>query len=109
MRHHAIAEKKTASNAGRAAMPGWLNRATSVPLISSASASSLRASSSHTGTACRIPFRVTGGQSPGGLLAGRWTGWIWTPSASTFLGNGSSSSKSRSQSPSVRTRDTRGR
>ena len=99
-----MVEKKTASKAGRAAMPGSFNRPSFSRSISYLSVSrSLRAAGSHTGKACRMPFRVTGGRSPGGLLAGRWTGWIWTPSASTFLGNGSSLSMSRSQSASVQT------
>ena len=104
MRHHAMAEKKTASKAGRAAMPGSSNRPSfSRSTWCSSVSRSLRASFSHTGTACRMPFRITGGRSPGRFRAGRRTGWIWTSSASTFLGNGSSLSMSRSQSASVRT------
>ena len=82
-----MVEKKTASKAGRAAMPGPWNRPSFSRSISYLSTfRSLRASVSHTGSACRMPFRVTGGRSRGGLLAGRSTGWSWTPSASTFLG-----------------------
>ena len=54
-----MVEKKTASKAGRAAMPGPWSRPSFSRSISCLSTSKfLRASVSHTGTACRMPFCV---------------------------------------------------
>ena len=66
-----MVEKKTASKAARAAMPGTLSRPSFSKSISNLSAfRSLWAAASQIGSACRIPLRVTGGRSPDGLRAG---------------------------------------
>ena len=67
-------EEDRVKSGGPAAMPEPFNRPSFSRSISYLSTFRfLRASVSHTGSACRMPFRVTGGRSPGGLLAGRWT------------------------------------
>ena len=67
-----MVEKKTVSKAGRAAMAGTLSRPCFSRSISDLSASrSLWAAASQIGSARRMPLRVTGGRSPGRLLAAR--------------------------------------